>query len=40
LSAKNSARYMTVEVTVDGDTSEQRTRFYAGLRRLEMIEWE
>jgi hypothetical protein len=31
---------MTVEVTVDGNVSEQNASFYAGLQAQEMIEWE
>ena len=38
--ARKSARHMTVEVTVDGNMSEQIARFYAGLQVQEIIEWE
>src|SRR5574337_1425061 len=40
LHARKSAHYMTVEVTVDGNVSEQNARFHAGLQAQEMIEWE
>ena len=40
LHARKSAHYMTVKVTVDGNVSEQNTRFHAGLQAQEMIEWE
>lgn len=38
--ARKSAHYMTVEVTVDGNASEQDARFHAGLQVQEIIEWE
>jgi hypothetical protein len=31
---------MTVEVTVNGNMSERKARFFAGLQAQEMIEWE
>lgn len=31
---------LTVDMTVDGDMSEQKARFYAGSRPSEIIEWE
>lgn len=35
-----SARFLTVDMTVDALMGEQKARFYAGFRSSEMIEWE
>lgn len=40
LHARKGVHYMTVEMTVDRNMSEQNARFYAGLQAQEMIEWE
>lgn len=40
LHARKSAQHMTVEVTVNGNGSEQNARVCAGLQAQEIIEWE